>query len=838
MQRNIFSPRVEGVEGVEEDRLSVFFRKSAQVVLMVVFAVLPLFFIPGVYTSLGFMKSFLMTIGVYAALVFACLAMLRSGKVRVHVPLPLLLFFTFVAVGIASALLRGDVHDSIFGSSFGVQSAGFWLLLAAVMVASMVFTGAKNNLNRLFLLFCGVSIIVYTYAFIRIFGTPDFLSFGVFTSNTEFPLGTLNDLAIYAGLVVLTILVVAQREIRNKSAMVFMFALAMASLLVLMIANFSFIWLVTGGASLLTFLYLVSKDTWLKPASLALVERPVSRFTLSLVALIFLVSGAFIVSGDFIGAKVSALSGVSYLEVRPSVVATIDITRNVYTTNALLGTGPNRFEDAWRQFKNPVINETQLWNTSFKSGSSFISTLMVTTGFAGTLAFLGFLLSLGLLIYRLLFVITLPDANWRFLAKLAGVATVYFWLVALVYSGGVFIMLSTAVVTGLTLAISASALNVPVRHIDVRNSRQFGFIFIAVVLVCIVGATLGLMAVNKQFIAETMQASAAMRFSTDQNIARYDQALGEVSKFNTGDDYPAVLRAQIRLAELNRLLNIAEPSQAEREQFEAALREGVEQAESAILRDVTNPFNHALLGALYGVVSESTVPGIKERRDQAFNTARDLDPTNPEYPALQAQIAARFGEIDAARAYLAEAISLKNNYIDALFLLSQLDIQSGNATSAIATTRSIIAIDANNPARYYQLGLLEVAVNNLDAAVEAFEVAIALDTNFANARYLLALAYLDQGRTDEALAQLRTVEISNADNEALTDLIQQVVAGTYVNTPLGLSVPVSEPQITTQTNDSTVTRELPDTNLVSPVNQPPREAPSQATSTTSQGGVE
>jgi tetratricopeptide (TPR) repeat protein len=168
---------------------------------------------------------------------------------------------------------------------------------------------------------------------------------------------------------------------------------------------------------------------------------------------------------------------------------------------------------------------------------------------------------------------------------------------------------------------------------------------------------------------------------------------------------------------------------------------------------------------------------------------------------------------------LQEAIRQKGNYTDALFLLSQLDIQEGNTESAIAVTRSIISIEPNNPTRYFQLGVLLATTNNLPVAIQAFEAAVSLDTNYANARYFLALAYLDSERTEDALSQLRIVEESNPDNETVKVLIEQVTSGTYQKEDKIFGVPVQNTQTVSQEDDITTATEVPDTDLVTPLNR-------------------
>ena len=230
-----------------------------------------------------------------------------------------------------------------------------------------------------------------------------------------------------------------------------------------------------------------------------------------------------------------------------------------------------------------------------------------------------------------------------------------------------------------------------------------------------------------------------------------------------------------------------------------------------------------LLSSFYGLLDPSQFEGIQERNQALFARARELDPVNPIYLVQLAQYQARVGDLAATRASLLEAINIKNNYTDALFLLSQLDIQEGKTEDAITVTRSIISLEPNNPTRYFQLGVLLATTNNLPAAVSAFETAILLDTNYANARYFLALAYLDLERPEDALAQLKIVEASNQENTSLKTLIGEVESGNYARPESTFEVPVQNSDVVSQEEGVTTSTEVPDTTLVAPVNRPAGE---------------
>ncbi len=814
MQRNIFSPRVQS-SGT--DTLSSSFMRGAQVILILVFGLLPLWFVPEVYVAFGLVKTFFVVVGVYIAIILTSLALLRSGKVNMYISLPMIFFWLFAIGTFVSALLSGDTYDAVFGTSLEVMTAGFTILMALVITLCLVFVGDKVATTRLLMMMLVGVLGVYGFTFVRLLLGADFLSMGIFTSQLQTLVGGLNDLALYAGLMLVIILVAIYKIPNNLFAQVLSSIIVLLSLAVLAIVNFYFVWVVVGLLGVMTFLYLIARDTWLKAEESSL--STISRFSLGIVALICVVSGSFVVSGDYLGGQVSRLTGVSYLEVRPSFNATTDIAKSVYRENALTGTGPNRFEDAWRIYKNPVINETQFWNTNFPTGNSYAYTVAVNTGLIGTIFFWGFILSLLFVGYRMLFKTELTDRGWNSLGLIVFSATVYLWAMTFWYTPGVTIMIITAIMTGLSIVVAQSQSSVPVKVIDVSHSRQHGFLLIAGALFVIITSTSTFIAVNRDFFTKLELTNNLRDTAITADIASYDQMLADVSVALPEQDTFVAERARLRLSELNRLIALSEPTDEDRQLFEQALVEGIDLTNLAIKLDPTNPFNHAMLGSFYGLLNDSDFEGVAERRNSAFARATELDPQNPEYPMIKAQIANRFGNDVTTREELMTALNMKRNYTDALFMLSQLDIKEGNATSAIATTKAIIGIEPYNPGRYFQLGLLLLATADLEGAKQSFQNAITLDPNYANARYLLALVYLDLNQADLALAELKIIEQTNQDNESLRSLITQIEGGDYNRPEIGSEVPIEENRELLQSGDQTITTDEPDTNLVSPINR-------------------
>ncbi len=803
MNNNIFVPKSSRILA---DGLVAFFYKAARALTVLLFSFLPILFIPSTVLPVGLVKISAVLIGIIGIITLVSLAILRSGRFLWYTSWPLVIFWLNTIFLVLLSFLTPDTRDALFGQTFTIHTTGFFLFMALAMTAPLLLIGRRSSFIK-FLFFSAVSACLLLCSFLvqvlfgQNIGLPDMVSV----------IGSYNDVALYAGLIILLLILLLSKIQSSWQLRVGASLILTAALLVLAIVNFTFLWTIIAFISLLAFLYLIAKDTWLTKSE----DRPavpMSRFALAVIGVLCVVSGSFVVAGDYLGTKVATMTGVNYLEVRPSFGATVEVTKEVYQENAFFGIGPNRFEDAWRLFKDPVINETSYWNTSFTSGHSFAVTLFTTSGLIGGVVFISFLVGLLSLVYKVLFTVRTTDSGWRYTAIATAVSSLYLWTVTFLYTPGTVMMLLTAFLSGLFITAVASIEKERLQVFDMTVMRQSGVVMIAVVLLVVIGTGVWCLKVSNVLYADYTYRAAEQDFLAGRvDLVGYDAKLKDASLFDESQDVYAAERSRLRLLELNRLIGITEPSPEEQERFGSVLVEGIALAEEAIAKDRTSPSNYALLGSFYGMVNESAYEGVAEKRNSAFSMARQYDPYNPEYAALEAQILARFGNLPQAKDKINEALVLKPNFTDALFLSSQLDVQVGNATSAIATTEAIIRLEPNNPARYFQLGLLQLALKNYSPAIEALKAAIVFDYEYANARYMLALAYLDTNQPELALTELRFVAERNPDNASLASLITQIESGDYTNPDLGYTVPVSENPV--RRNDDT------NNELISPVNE-------------------
>jgi len=785
--------------------------------LLIGFAgLLPVFFLPGLWGSLGFQKVLLAMGVIGGVVVLLSLLSLRTKSVVSIVPVSLMLFWGVVGAAAVSALFSPDWLGAFRGSAVESQTVAFLFLLAAVMTVMLTLQRAKKATFTLLAALAVGGLGLLVYVVIRLIFGP-ILAFGSFQAVTVSPLGNFNDLAVFAGLtIVLALIALLQLRVTAVVRGVLV-ALVALSLIVLAAVNFFYVWLVIGFFSLLVLLYLIAQDTLFSSASVEseapAPKKPVSKLTLGLTAAVCVVSAGFIVTGDYLGGVVSSTFSIDYLEVRPSLGATVDILQSTYQEDLLFGAGPNQFLSSWRQFKDASINQTIFWNTDFRSGSGYIPTMFVNVGLIGLLLvilFHAWYLWAGV---RMLLRPAVSDSFWYFVALLSFTGAVFLWGISYVYVPGQTLLLLTAVLTGLSLAAGGVLHPQRLFRIPLASSQQRGFALMAVAIVFISSAMGAWFTFGKQYVA---QASFAQAQATETEAAAIDQAaLSSYSLFP--DDLFLGVRARLALFEMNQILTISEPTEADQQRFAAAFNQALTFASAGVEQAPTEPAYQAILAGVYNNLAIAGVEDAAQRATSSIAAAQALDPKNPTYAFLAAQLAVSRGDLVASRASLLEALQQKNNFTQALFLLAQVDIAEGNEEAAIATTQAIIRLEPNNPARYYQLGILQASVGNAQAAKQAYQQALQIDNDFANARYQLALLQVADNEIEAAISGLLFIQVSNPDNEQLASLITTLESGEIPELPSTNDEPVNENEPVV-VDDEVTSTEVPDSDLLTPLN--------------------
>lgn len=818
MQNAEFHPSTK--QGAGGDKVASGLTTFANGVLVLVLGLFPVLFLPVSFAPQHFTKIMFVLAGVLLALVCHTLAALRKGGFSLTVPWALLGFWGVAAAYAASTIFSGDIEDSLFGDTFSPNSTAFVCVMALIMSVLVMMRSSKRAIISVFsLLMCSGVFLGVFHLFRAAFGA-DALTFGIFQGAVTTPYGSWNGLAIFSGLIVL-IGIVAFQELKlsvlKKALIGFATILALA---ILAIVNFYAIWIALAGISLVALVYnLLQKQYAHAPNA-----KGGGIAAIAVSVLVLIVSLSFAIAGSTIGNVISTATGISYVEVRPSHTATLDILKQVYgEVNAVTGIGANKFVDAWRMYKNPAINETIFWSAPFESGSGYLPTSFVTTGFIGVAAWAVFLLALLGHAVRMFRKGDRKDQGWGFIGVASFVATAYLWGVAIIYTPSATTMLLTATVTGIFLA--AYSVLVPRRKFEFSffASRAAGVVLVGIAVFVIIGSA-GVLYVTGQRYAAIYTYLGKGTFQEGTTLDQMQERVVHAYARSSNDLYARDI-AVMRMLQMDSFLASADgSSETNRQEFQAMVTQAIDSARLATAADPTEPLNWIVLGQVYSMLTFVSVEGAYERAVEAYDLARVYDPQNPAIVLLRAQLESRRGEMEIARQFADESIRMKPNYIEALHFLSQIDIVEGKVADAIARVRATTVIEPANPARHYQLGVLLVSTKDLAPAISAFERAIELDPQFANARYFLSLAYAETGDYDRAIEQMRVVEELNPDNADVKQIIGQLESGQPVSFP-GVSTE-TQPAVT---DGQEVTEEnLEDTSLVSSVNTLPEEANADA----------
>jgi len=814
MQSPIASAEDRSIDSIESN-----LQKLSQNILVFVFGLLPIFFIPTSYVLLDYAKITFVIVGVLLAIIFFSLSVLRSGKLHMTAPLALAGLWLVAMVTAVAAVLSGDMKDAFFGDDLNVHTSIFVLLIALIATLMPIVGHTKTTIMRTYILLTGSAILLCFFHLIRMVFGVDVLTFGVFTDLVDTPLGRWNDLAIFFGLSVLLALVALEQLPLTRWGKVFFSSVITLSLFILAVVNFFAVWMVLGLVSLVMLMYSLTKDRFAeKTLTLEGKKNSLSMQSVILSMLVFVVSVIFIIGGGGVGSYISQFTGISYIEVRPSFEATTGIVRNVYKEDPLFGIGPNKFVDAWRLYKDPAINQTVFWATDFNGASGYVTTLFVTTGVLG---FLSLILFFGLFLFtgfRMLFKSFHVDRFWYFIGSSAFVAALYLWGISFVYVPSAVILLLAAFFTGVTFT-SYGAL-VPARHLSfsLASNKRAGFVLIGVVMLVIVAATYGLYNVGKHYTNLQLYIKAVYSIESGGDLKTGEEQIA-IAYNQSGNEAFALQLALYQIAKMNALSAVAELSTEQQQELQFSASNGLDAARKAAASDPSDARHWSVLGSVLSFLAGAGVEGTKEQAQAAFTQARSLEPANPLYLLLEAQLNSRTGDFEASRSRILEAIQMKPNYTDALYFLTQLDIAEGKIDDAITTSRTIAQLESANPARQYQLGYLLLVDGQLADAIEAFNRAIARDQNYANARYFLARAYAENNEIDKAIEQLEVVLMLNPNNAEVIGLIERLRSGRGFDTDVAVSTPaLGGPEVVTEVNNTVITTEDPDTPLVSPVN--------------------
>jgi len=758
-------------------------------VLLCVFLV-PLFFIPTQFLSLQFSKSIFVTVCIVLSLSVYLISLLKRGSCEVSRSTIHVAGFLVIISTLLSTLLSGSFAVSFLGYGFETDTLGFLTLMFVLFFLVSVLFSKENVIVTSYLLFFTSIVALSLFHGVRFIFGADVL-FGSFFADTADTLaGNWYDLSVLYGATLILSLITIEMFPLRKLYKYILYTLCVLSLLFLTIVNFNAVWIVLSCFALVFFVFFfsferVSNDTPKTSGSegeiFHITKKKQNTRRISVVALLvlFISLALFLPLGNVISNELSATFNVSVIQVRPSWGTTVNISKQVLAENLVFGVGPNRFFTQWQLFKPVETNITPFWNSSFNSGVGFIPTLLSTTGIFG---FLMWILFLGCFVY--VGFLTLfargSSTTLRYFTTSSFFVALYFWVMLVLYTPTISIIVLTFFFSGLFLAVvyMHKLFKTSIVTFSAYPRASFAFV-LAVVFLIIAALAFGYVHIQKVVSAYYFE-RATTTFSQGNNSLDQSEAyfLRSISLYGADVYYRQL--TQLYLARIGVIVSEISGQQASEEltrEFERLLNNAVVSANSAIEYDPENHENWAALGFIHASALSLGAMDFYENAKEAYQEAILRSPKNPQLYLILARIETLKKDFTKAKEYVSLALSIKQNYADAIFFKSQLEVNEGNIPAAIESVERITLLSPNEVAGFFELGLLKYHNSDFRGASVAFERAVTLVSDYANARYFLGLSYNRLNRDADAIVQFENILRSNPDNTEVRLILSNLQAG-------------------------------------------------------------
>ncbi len=364
--------------------------------------------------------------------------------------------------------------------------------------------------------------------------------------------------------------------------------------------------------------------------------------------------------------------------------------------NLILGTGPGTFIFDYSKYHSPLLNQTLFWGTRFANGNSSFFDWFLTKGVLGGASLLFFYL---LIIYSAGRQLSKNQAK-NFIEIKLGLSAGVLGLIcaSFFYSFNFTLYFAFWFLAGALFFFFSS------KTTEINLGSSLRTILTNGILMLIIVFTLGLNFFQGQkYFAEAkyLKGTEAFRAGDVEKSVNY---LQQATKLNPSVDIYWRDLSQLFLAKTNLISqNPNLPSEEKRRLTNLAIINGAEAINQAINILPINVANWNVRGFFYR--SLIGVEGAGDLSLASYQKAIDLEPTSPF----------AYGEKGRIHILMAQDFSRK--------------------------------------------GKEDLAKENLNLALESLKAAINLKPDYAPAHYLLAVAYDQQGKVEEAISKLEETQI-------------------------------------------------------------------------------
>lgn len=780
-------------------------------VLLATIFLTPLSFLPSLYAPLDVVKTTLISFGVLVSLLILVIGLMK--KKTLVFPKGTIVYATLAIVVslVISTLLSANPAKSFFGQGFELNTAStlFLMFVLSFLVAKLV----HKNQDRVFSVYAAIFvsfIVLVVFHIIRIFSGEDSLTLGILSSLNTTILGRWYDLGIFAGFIGLVSFFGIKFLTLGKGLKFLLYFILVICGLILLIVNFSLVWwsiaVITLTLGIFEFKSRTGTGTGLK--------KFFSRIAISSLV-IFVV--AVLCAWNQVGIRSAITEPIklNFIDLVLPWQMTLDVTSGTIKESPLFGAGPNRFANQFLKFKPQELNPSPLWAAEFTSGFGTLPSFVTTQGIVGFLTWVIFFIIF--IRYGSIILKRNTDPLKRFFITSSFLGSAFLWLLHLLYVPSSSIQFLAFIMTGLFFASLANEGLFIWRSVDpsvVSKTKKYTTI-INIIIIIVLVLWLG------SYFKSTMSISYFQSGIKELNIVgsadnaeiKFNKALS----WKTSDVYYQAL-SQVNLVKISNIIQQVQASgvtQADPkivEQISALVTQAIDYTTKAITLDPSNYYNHLAQARVLETATTMRIPNAYENAKISYTNAIAMNPFNPGLYLNLVRLEVSQNKLVEAQQLIGRALTLKPNYTEAIFLLSQIQVSNGQIKDAIISAQVATQINTSEPLLFFQLGLLHYNDKNYTEAVKALSKAVELNTQYANARYFLGLSHSRLGKNAEAIAQFEELTKTNPDNQEVRLILENLKEGKSPfadatppidNTPeKRKNLPVDEKQTETKTKKS------------------------------------
>ncbi|MFA6432484.1 MAG: tetratricopeptide repeat protein [Candidatus Paceibacterota bacterium] len=770
---------------------SISLESAAFYSLLFTIIIVPISFWGSQYFALDAVKTIFIAIGTIVSASLLLFGALRAKEI--HLPPKAMLWIGgLMAVSvIGSSVGSGHFAKSFFGQGFELGTGSMILIL--FVLAAVVYRLVAKRVSHVPILYVGIVapfLLVYLFQVLRFLFGPGFISLGFLNTVTATMVGNWYSLAMYAGIVaMIALLAVIYLPLSRRLRTVYWVLVALSGALMFLVNS----WQVWEAAALvllgLTIHLSLQKP---KPA-----DRKISSFLrrLAWIPLVACVVSALLAyKGVTIAGPIINKFNAGYSELSLPWQMTIDVAAGELKDKPILGSGPNRFSQAFLTHKPSGINVTDAWGVEFNTGFGLIPTFLVTQGLLGGIVWILFFVLYGILGVRSLrnpsrvpqgsvSQANPSDQSYaRFVLISSYTSATFLWLVSLVYVPSHALVFLAFILTGIWLgaAVAYGRLR-PVDWVTLPGSRSQRLVSI-VTLLCFILAIVWGVVYLKNTAALAYFGGGVKTLTLANDPAQADAKFRKAIALNPLDVYWQA-RAEANISIANSIAasvtasSNASTSQAAALKVVDTINQAFSYANNAIGADRDNYYNYVSQARVAELAANLNMTNAYDTALGAYTNAINLNPQNPSIYINLARLYASKGQFDSAIQAIGASLQVKNNYLDAVFLLSQVEAAKGNLPNAITAADFATKLNPANPLVFFQLGLLQYTKGDYRPSIEAFGRALTIEPNYANASYFLGLAYARVGEMAKAIGIFSRLAEANPDNADVSTILSTMRSG-------------------------------------------------------------